>query len=64
MRDSYSVIMTQEKGRREGWRDTSSEEAAPLTVLMSAVEPPPEFIRQPAAAESVFMTARSPLLHM
>ncbi len=35
MRDSYSAIMTQERGRREGWRDTSQDEAAPLTECFS-----------------------------
>lgn len=54
MRDSYSVIMTQETGRREGWRDTSPEEAGPLSVLISAVAPPSDFIRQPAAAECFY----------
>lgn len=52
-----TVIMTQERGRRKGWRDSSQEEAAPLTP--SAAEPPPESIRQPAAAESVSLRAKS-----
>ena len=36
---SHSIAMTQAR-RREDGGDTSEEEAAPLTVLMSAAEPP------------------------
>lgn len=45
----------EERGMERGMeRDTSPEEAGAPSVLMSAVEPPPDFIRQPAAAECFY----------
>lgn len=59
--DAGQLQCHHDSGEGEGWRDTSQEEAAPLTALSSAsarVHP------SACSSWSAFITARSQLLHM